>query len=248
VRTKTRAYASPERRRQARLRALGWQLRPRRAMCGGCGRTHVLLPAGTLARRADSVPVIGEALAGAAAGQGCRTIAGRVGRAATTLRAWLHRMLADADAAGMPVDGPGGLRGWRLIVTAPHRPNEPPRIRPDFRVSRTLTPYLMIQVDSAMRPCPDGRGLPLLSVAYGPTPLPSQTAVATEGLVKAAGYAREYCARRGSRLSPPVVMTNAWMPNDPVEAAVACRISRTGGLCGLPMTPGRTGRLTRTCT
>jgi hypothetical protein len=46
----------------------GWRLRPRRAICGGkdgCGQTQVLLPAGMLARRADSVAVIGAALAGA---------------------------------------------------------------------------------------------------------------------------------------------------------------------------------------
>lgn len=76
----------------------GWRLRPRRAICGGCGRTHVLLPAGMLARRADSAAVIGEALAGAAAGLGCRTIAGRLGRAAATVRGWLRRFAARAEA------------------------------------------------------------------------------------------------------------------------------------------------------
>jgi len=90
-------------------------------------------------------------------------------------------------------------REWRLIVTAPHRPNEPPRILPEFRVSRTLTPYLTIQVDSATHPRPNGRGLPLLSVTHGPTPLPSQTAVAMDGLLKVTGYPQGYCARRGSR-------------------------------------------------
>ena len=43
--------------------AIGWRLRPRRARCTGCGRTHVLLPVGVLARRADVVAVIGTALA-----------------------------------------------------------------------------------------------------------------------------------------------------------------------------------------
>jgi len=78
-----------------------WRVRPRRAICGGkdgCGRTHVLLPAGMLARRADSVAVIGAALAGAAAGLGCRTIAVRVGRAAATVRGWLRRFAARAEA------------------------------------------------------------------------------------------------------------------------------------------------------
>ena len=73
-------------------------LRPRRAVCGGCGRTHVLLPARVLARRADSVAVIGEALVLAAAGLGCQTIAGRLGRAATTVRGWLRRFAARAEA------------------------------------------------------------------------------------------------------------------------------------------------------
>jgi hypothetical protein len=76
----------------------GWRVQPRRAICGGCGRTHVLLPAWMLARRADSVAVIGAALAGAAAGLGCRTIAVRVGRAAATVRGWLRRFAARAEA------------------------------------------------------------------------------------------------------------------------------------------------------
>jgi len=50
-----------------------WRLRPRRARCSGCRRTHVLLPVSVLARRADAVMVIGRALARAAAGQGHRT-------------------------------------------------------------------------------------------------------------------------------------------------------------------------------
>lgn len=72
------------------------RLRPRRAVCTGCGRTHVLLPAWMLARRADGAQVIGEALVLAAAGFGCMTIAGRLGRAATTVRGWLRRFAARA--------------------------------------------------------------------------------------------------------------------------------------------------------
>jgi transposase-like protein len=72
--------------------------RLRRAICGGCGRTHVLLPAGMLARRADGASVIGEALVAAAAGLGCRTIAARLGRAAATVRGWLRRFAARAEA------------------------------------------------------------------------------------------------------------------------------------------------------
>ena len=74
------------------------RLRPRRAACPGCGRTHVLLPAWVLARRADSAAVIGEALVAAAAGLGCRMVAGRLGRAAATVRGWLRRFAARAEA------------------------------------------------------------------------------------------------------------------------------------------------------
>lgn len=75
---------------------IGWRLRPRRARCAGCGRTHVLLPVSVLARRADVVAVIGAALAGAAAGLGHRRIAERLGRPAATVRGWLRRFAARA--------------------------------------------------------------------------------------------------------------------------------------------------------
>lgn len=75
----------------------GAALRPRRARCSGCGRTHVLLPAGVLARRADVVAVIGTALALAATGWGHRRVAVRVGRAAGTVRGWLRRWRARAE-------------------------------------------------------------------------------------------------------------------------------------------------------
>jgi hypothetical protein len=80
----------------ARARALrgddgsGWSARPRRAMCAGCARTHVLLPVRALLRRADLVEVIGTALGLAAAGWGHRRIATRIGRAAETVRGWLR--------------------------------------------------------------------------------------------------------------------------------------------------------------
>ncbi len=73
-----------------------WRLRPRRAACAGCGRTHVLLPAGVLARRADAAEVIGRALALAAAGRGHRLVAGRLGRPADTVRGWLRRFASRA--------------------------------------------------------------------------------------------------------------------------------------------------------
>lgn len=73
-------------------------LRPRRAICGGCGRTQVLLVAWALARRADGVSVIGEALAGAAAGLGHRRIAAGLGRPESTVRGWLRRFAGRAEA------------------------------------------------------------------------------------------------------------------------------------------------------
>lgn len=76
--------------------ALRWRLRPRRARCARCGRTHVLLPAGFLARRADAVQGIGAALTWAAAGWGHRRIAERLGRPAATVRGWLRRFACRA--------------------------------------------------------------------------------------------------------------------------------------------------------
>jgi hypothetical protein len=93
----------------------GVRLVPRRARCGGCGRTHVLLPAWCLARRADAGEVIGLALEAKAAGDGHRVIAGRLGRPASTVRGWLRAFAARAEqvrsvftalAAGLVTDPP----------------------------------------------------------------------------------------------------------------------------------------------
>jgi hypothetical protein len=67
------------------------QLRPRRSRCGSCGCSHVLLPVFALLRRADSVGVIGLALAAKAAGAGARRVAEVVGRPVETVRGWLRR-------------------------------------------------------------------------------------------------------------------------------------------------------------
>ncbi len=72
-------------------------LRPRRARCGQCRVTHVLLPASVLLRRADEVTVIGAALLAKAGGCGHRRIATRLGRPASTVRGWLRRIGAVAD-------------------------------------------------------------------------------------------------------------------------------------------------------
>jgi predicted Fe-S protein YdhL (DUF1289 family) len=87
-----------------RLRRWGWarprtvrtvdgaeRVRPRRARCAGCGRTHVLLPDWLLLRRADSVEVIRAALLAHARAVGYRRIARAIGRPASTVRDWLRR-------------------------------------------------------------------------------------------------------------------------------------------------------------
>ncbi len=78
--------------RSRSLRSLGGVVvvRPRRARCRSCEVTHVLLPALSLVRRADAAEVVGVGLELAAAGWGCRRIAGRLGRPVTTVRGWLR--------------------------------------------------------------------------------------------------------------------------------------------------------------
>ena len=73
------------------------RLRPRRARCGGCGCTHVLLPVSVLVRRADAAVVIGAALVAKAAGRGHRPIGVWLGRPASTVRGWLRRFAARAE-------------------------------------------------------------------------------------------------------------------------------------------------------
>jgi hypothetical protein len=74
------------------------RLRPRRAKCRACTKTHVLLPDVCLLRRRDGVAVIGEALVAKAAGAGHRGIAERLGVPKDTARGWLRRFAADAEA------------------------------------------------------------------------------------------------------------------------------------------------------
>ncbi len=108
---------------------IGWRLRPRRARCAGCRRTHVLLPVSVLARRADVVSVIGAALAGAAAGLGHRPIAELLGRPAALLCALdpdpqlpepAGSQVADAVAAILAAAGAVARRWGRgaLVLSA----------------------------------------------------------------------------------------------------------------------------------
>jgi Domain of unknown function (DUF6431)/Homeodomain-like domain len=73
--------------------------RPRRSRCRSCRLTHVLLPDVVLARRVDTVAVIGVALTDAASGVGHRKVAERVGRPPSTVRGWLRRFRAVAGRA-----------------------------------------------------------------------------------------------------------------------------------------------------
>lgn len=87
--------------RERPLRGVGGRLirlRPRRARCRGCRRTHVLLAVTALLRRADVAEVIGAALAAWARGAGCRTIAAQLGRPPETVRGWLRRFASRAEA------------------------------------------------------------------------------------------------------------------------------------------------------
>jgi hypothetical protein len=72
------------------------KIRLRRTICpltddGGCGRTHVLLPAFVLGRRLDVVEVIWSALRACVDGVGWRRLATLVGRPASTVRGWTAR-------------------------------------------------------------------------------------------------------------------------------------------------------------
>ena len=71
-------------------------LRPRRARCRSCRSTHVLLPDAVLARRVDTVAVIGAALTKAAMSAGHRKVAEQLGRPPSTVRGWFRRFRAAA--------------------------------------------------------------------------------------------------------------------------------------------------------
>ena len=82
--------------RQRTVRGVGVP-RPRRARCGSCWVTHVLLAVSCVLRRADGVDVIGEALRWKVAGAGHRPIAARLARPVSTVRGWLRAFTANAE-------------------------------------------------------------------------------------------------------------------------------------------------------
>ena len=85
----------------ARRRVLrdGQELRPRRAMCGACSTTHVLLPDICLVRRCDPAAAIGAALGAVVIdGQSVEDVAVVHGLPFETLRGWLRRLRRKAAA------------------------------------------------------------------------------------------------------------------------------------------------------
>lgn len=86
--------------RERVIRLLGGasaRLRPRRARCGSCGRTHILLPSWCAPRHADAVQVIGTAAALALAGAGYGRIGAALRVPAATVRGWLRRLRSRAE-------------------------------------------------------------------------------------------------------------------------------------------------------
>ncbi len=109
-------------------------VRPRRSACSRCRCTHVLVPASTLVRRADTVAVIGRALLAKAAGAGHRSIAALLDRPVSTVRGWLRRFGVraeslrvlftvllhefDASAPAVPVTGSGFADALQVLGLA----------------------------------------------------------------------------------------------------------------------------------
>ncbi len=86
--------------RERVIRLLGGvtaRLRPDRARCRSCRRTHILLPSWCAPRRADAIEVIGTGLAAALGGAGCARIGADLDVPAATVRGWLRRLRSRAE-------------------------------------------------------------------------------------------------------------------------------------------------------
>jgi hypothetical protein len=107
------------REREVRMLDGARRLRPRRARCGRCETSHVLLDACSVPRRRDGAEVIGQALLAKAQGDGHRRIAARLGRAPSTVRGWLRAAARRADTLGAVA-----LR-WTHALSAGREPARP---------------------------------------------------------------------------------------------------------------------------
>ncbi len=156
------------------------RVRPRRARCARCGRSHVLLGVNVLVRRADAVEVIGAGLVAKAAGAGSRRVAGLLGRARSTVRGWLARfagraqllrrlftqVLVDVDADPVPPAAAGSgfadavaaivaaaatvARRWGLSVLTV----SPWRVAVSVTGGRLLSPDLLVLPINTSAPWP----------------------------------------------------------------------------------------------
>lgn len=86
--------------RERVIRLLGGaatRLRPDRARCRSCRRTHIVLPSWSPPRRADAIEVIGTGLAAALSGAGSARIGADLGVPPATVRGWLRRLRGRAE-------------------------------------------------------------------------------------------------------------------------------------------------------
>src|SRR2546428_11304342 len=92
------------------------RVRPRRALCAGCGVSRVLLPDSMLRRRQYGVEVIWAGLLAAARGRPWNQVAAGVGGAYTAGRGGLRRVGRPGGRGGGGAWGaappPGGVPGW----------------------------------------------------------------------------------------------------------------------------------------
>ena len=118
-----RTWSKARERRVRRRDGTEARLRPDRARCRSCHRSHVLLPVEFLPRRGYDVHVVGAALLEAAEGAGYRRVATAVGVPPSTVRGWLTSVRARSAAlfagaipliraAGQDVSAQGPPPAW----------------------------------------------------------------------------------------------------------------------------------------
>jgi hypothetical protein len=103
-------------------------VRPRRARCGSCQATRVLLPAACRPRLADATEVVGAAMAAKATGLGYRRIAAELARPASTVRRWLRRARTDRHIAGLYAHGVAHVDRYDPEILAAGLPPQPTRL------------------------------------------------------------------------------------------------------------------------